>query len=97
MGDVSEPFIDVPLALISGSRMCGGGKAFSDQNKGADMTVADARTPPLARCRQSHLWDAPAYLQDQRTMTKAAADEESEGHPMPWRPAEKPYAEGGTS
>jgi hypothetical protein len=56
------------------------------------MTVAPARTPPLARCRQSRLWDVPAYLQQQRTMTKAAAEEESEGHPMPWRPAEKPAA-----
>jgi hypothetical protein len=54
------------------------------------MTVAPARTPPLARCRQSRLWDVPAYLQQQGTMTKAAAEEESEGHPMPWRPAEKP-------
>src|SRR5215471_13346386 len=90
MADVSKPSIDMPRCYRAQSpvRGCVKEPKRAALKKDAEVTVAHARTPPVARCRQSRLWDVPEYLQEQRTMTKAAA--ESEGHPMPWRPAEKP-------
>jgi hypothetical protein len=68
--------------------------AWKEAERAAPKTTALPSPPPVpnrpAPHHRSCLRRGPLSLQEKRPTTMAAAEEDLDGHPMPWRPAEKP-------
>jgi hypothetical protein len=68
--------------------------AWKEAERAAPKTTALPSPPPMPNRPAPHhrccLQHRPLSLQERRPTTMAAAEEELDGHPMSWRPAEKP-------
>jgi hypothetical protein len=75
--------------------------ACEEAERAAPKTTALPSPPPMpnrpAPHHRSCLQHRPLSLEEKRPTTMAAAEEELDGHPMPWRPASTPNGTRGAS